>query len=114
MKAQDMPKSQDICITDLLSNLADELVDLANTAAGFDEVVGDWFSDRTSVTRMDPAVLQSVDLFRQRMDCIARLSQNLAEQTMAPIQLDANALSEGVYLETVRRACLKARAKHPV
>ncbi len=113
MKAHDMPKSQDICITDLLSNLADELVDLASMAAGFDEVVGDWVSDRTTVAQMNPAVLQSIDLFRQRMDCIARLSQNLAEQTMAPNRLDADALSEGVYLETVRRACLKTPAEHP-
>nr|WP_317055321.1 hypothetical protein [Roseovarius sp. W115]MDV2928902.1 hypothetical protein [Roseovarius sp. W115] len=103
-----MSQSREICVKDVLSNLATELADLAKVAASFDEMIGDFFSCDGSQASMTPEMLQNVDLFRQRMDCIALLCRNLACQKMAPHNLDADALIKGVYLEMVRKSCLNA------
>ncbi|WP_339106773.1 hypothetical protein [Roseovarius rhodophyticola] len=38
-----MSQSREICVKDVLSNLATELADLAKVAASFDEMIGDFF-----------------------------------------------------------------------
>ncbi|KMW60663.1 hypothetical protein AIOL_000827 [Candidatus Rhodobacter oscarellae] len=98
--AQDGPT--EVGISDVLGSTADELRELTRLASDIDEAVGDWILSKEA-TRPSVALLQNVDLLRQKLDCFEVVVRNLSHQQLAETKLNSEDLIAGVYLESVRQ-----------
>lgn len=107
-----LPKSapEHIEIATLLSNATAELGRLAQLAGALDEALGDWVLTNAGPARPPIDLLQNADLLRQSVECFERLFQNLTAQSLARSDVPSAALIEGVFLESIRVACLRPPA----
>jgi len=90
----------------LLANATGELGRLAGLAGALDETLGDWLLTHSGGTRPPIDLLQNADLLRQSVECLERLFRNLTEQGITSSCVPSAALIEGVFLESIRVACL--------
>ena len=96
-----------IAVADLVRNLATGLEQMSALATDIDNTIGDWLaSGGAGGGAPNAEVLQNVDLLRQSAGCFERLMRNLAEEDIGPARISSERITEGVYLERVRRLCV--------
>ena len=103
------PTDTTVSLKLVLANTAQELERLAAKASGIDEVVGDMLVAGKGA-RPSVALLQDVDLLRQSVDCMQILIENLAREQICDCQVPADGAMQGIYLESIRKACVVAAA----
>jgi len=90
----------------VLENGAHEVSILARKAYAIDEAMGDAICAVDAMEALPLELTQDVDLMRQSADCVNILLNNLAKITsdapQPPEFLDADALTKGVYLSSIR------------
>lgn len=97
----------------VLENVAHEVSILANKAHAIDEAMGDAICAVDALEALPLELTQDVDLMRQSADCVNILLCNLAKITadapQPPEYLDAEALTKGVYLSSIRNRVTAAK-----
>ncbi len=91
----------------VLANTGGELERLAAVAANIDDHIGDMLLHPELAAKLSKDLMQDVDRLRQAVDCVHRLIVNIAECGSAEATVSVRIAGEGVYLESVRNACLR-------
>ena len=91
----------------VLANTGGELERLAAVAANIDDHIGDMLVHPELAAKLSKEFMQDVDRLRQAVDCVHRLILNIADSGCADATVSVRNASEGVYLESVRNACLR-------
>ena len=91
----------------VLANTGGELERLAAVAANIDDHIGDLLLHPELAAKLSKELMQDVDRLRQAVDCVHRLIVNIADSGSADATVSVRSAGEGVYLESVRNACLR-------
>ncbi len=107
-----------MALHEALENVAREVDILARKAHQIDEAMGDAICAGDTADALPLALTQDVDLMRQSADCLHILLNNLAEiaagSNDARVQVEAEDVTQGVYLTAIRTRVGGAPAPAPV
>lgn len=106
MSAGSAGPAREVPLNGILENTGRELARLARMAGGIDDHIGELLLHPELAAMLSREILQDVDNLRQSVDCLHRLVTNLAARGPADASICAGAAVEGVYLESIRTACL--------
>ena len=96
-----------IPLSEIISNTGNELGRLTSVATRIDDHIGDLFLHPELAAKLSTELMQDVDCLRQAIDCLHRLMKNIAKSGHADGLVSLDRASDGVYLESVRTACLR-------
>lgn len=94
-----------IGLGDLIEDIAEEIGALARIAEDLDDALGGCLESGSGKPHPGAGLLQDVDLLRQSTQCFERLLKNLAKEDLNSGRVVSARITEGVFIERVRKIC---------